>query len=72
MGMPTLIVVGVVNGRMPKKFKEVNSKAAEARERKATIKKDADERKKKEVEDEYWKDDDKHGKKKQDRKVIMA
>lgn len=54
---------------MPKKFKEVNSKSAEARERKASVKREADERKKKEEEDEYWRDDDKQVKRKQDRKV---
>ena len=56
---------------MPKKFKEVNSKAAEARERKASSKKEADEKKRKEEEDAYWKDDDKHLRRKQDRKVCQ-
>ena len=64
-------VWGVASLEMPKKFKEVNSKAVEARERKAAVKKEVDERKKKEQEDEYWRDDDKHVKRKQDRKVSL-
>ena len=54
---------------MPKKFKGENSKAVEARARKAAVQKDVQERKQKEQEDEYWKDDDKHTAKKQQRKV---
>lgn len=54
---------------MPKKFKGENSKAAAARERKQAAKQEADERRKRAEEDAYWKDDDKHAQRKQDRKV---
>jgi hypothetical protein len=54
---------------MPKKFKGENSKAAVARERKQTAKQEADERKRRAEEDAYWKDDDKHAQRKQDRRV---
>lgn len=54
---------------MPKKFKGENSKAAAARERKQAAKQEADERKRRAEEDAYWKDDDKHAQRKQDRKV---
>ena len=54
---------------MPKKFKGENSKAVEARARKAAVHKDAQDKKKEELEDEYWKDDDKNMAKKQQRKV---
>ena len=54
---------------MPKKFKGENSKAAAARERKQAAKQEADERRKRAEEDAYWKDDDKHVQRKQDRKV---
>ena len=54
---------------MPKKFKGENSKAAEARARKEAQKNELDQRKKQQLEDEYWKDDDKHVVKKLQRKV---
>lgn len=53
---------------MPKKFKGENSKAVEARARKATQKDEEELRKQKQLEDEYWKDDDKHALKKLQRK----
>ena len=54
---------------MPKRWKGDNPKAAEARERKES-KKQADlERKKREEEDAYWRDDDKHAQRKEQRKV---
>ncbi len=54
---------------MPKKFKGENSKAVEARARKAAAKAAVDEAKQRAAEDEYWRDDDKHVAKKQARKV---
>lgn len=54
---------------MPKKFKGENSKAVEARARKAAAKEAAAEKKKQEEEDEYWRDTDKHASRKQERKV---
>ena len=54
---------------MPKKFKGENSKAAEARARKEAVKVEEAVRKQKAVEDEYWRDDDKHVMRKQQRKV---
>lgn len=54
---------------MPKKFKGENSKATAARERKQAAKQEADERKRQAEEDAYWKDDDKHAQRKQDRRV---
>jgi hypothetical protein len=56
---------------MPKKFQGENSKAAEARARKAAQKEADDQRKKKQLEDEYWQDDDKHALKKLQRKVSL-
>jgi len=53
---------------MPKKFAGMNSKALEAKARRDAIKQDADARKQKAIEDEYWKDDDKNTAKKQKRK----
>ncbi|KAK3097729.1 hypothetical protein FSP39_012513 [Pinctada imbricata] len=53
---------------MPKKFKGENSKAAEARARKAAAKHDEQEKKQKALEDEYWRDDDKHVNRKMQRK----
>lgn len=53
---------------MPKKFKGENSKAVEARARKATQKDEEEVQKQKQLEDEYWKDDDKHALKKLQRK----
>ena len=54
---------------MPKKFRGENSKAVEARARKAAQKDAETERKQRELEDEYWKEDDKHVLKKLQRKV---
>ncbi|XP_025208088.1 coiled-coil domain-containing protein 124 [Melanaphis sacchari] len=53
---------------MPKKFVGMNSKALEAKARKDAIKQEADAKKKKAIEDEFWKDDDKNSIKKQKRK----
>ena len=53
---------------MPKKFQGMNSKAVEAKARKAAAAAAALEAKKKVQEDDYWKDDDKHAKKKMLRK----
>ncbi|XP_025425412.1 coiled-coil domain-containing protein 124 [Sipha flava] len=53
---------------MPKKFVGMNSKALEAKARKDAIKQEADLKKKKAIEDELWKDDDKNAAKKQKRK----
>ncbi len=57
---------------MPKKFKGENSKAAEARARKTAAKAAEEEAKQKALEDEYWRDDDKHVAKKQARKVSVV
>ena len=54
---------------MPKKFKGENSKAAEARAKKAQKQHEEADRKQKALEDEYWRDDDKHVMRKQQRKV---
>ena len=54
---------------MPKKFRGENSKSVEARARKAAQKDAEAERKQRELDDEYWKDDDKHVLKKLQRKV---
>lgn len=53
---------------MPKKFKGENSKAVQARARKETARLEEKEKKQKELEDEYWRDDDKHSVNKQNRK----
>lgn len=53
---------------MPKKFKGENSKAAVAKARKQEQRETDNARKEKEKEDEYWRDDDKHVAKKQQRK----
>ncbi|KAF0768325.1 coiled-coil domain-containing protein 124 [Aphis craccivora] len=53
---------------MPKKFVGMNSKALEAKARRDAIKQEADAKKKKAIEDEFWKDDDKNAIKKQKRK----
>ena len=57
---------------MPKKSKwGDNPKAVEARERKEAKKIEAQTKKQKALEDEYWRDDDdKYGKRKEERKVI--
>lgn len=59
---------------MPKKNTAwgVNTKSAEARERKASQKKEEQSAKKKAVEDEYWKDDDKLDTRKKERKVNIS
>ncbi|XP_032123746.1 coiled-coil domain-containing protein 124 [Sapajus apella] len=54
---------------MPKKFQGENTKSAAARARRAEAKAAADARKQKELEDAYWKDDDKHVMRKEQRKV---
>jgi len=54
---------------MPKKFVGMNSKASEAKARRDAIKQEADAKKKKAIEDEFWKDDDKNTVKKQKRKA---
>ena len=54
---------------MPKKFRGENSKAVEARARKAAQKEAETERKQQQLEDEYWKEDDKNVLKKLQRKV---
>lgn len=53
---------------MPKKFAGENSKAVVARARKDERKKDEDARKQKAIEDEFWRDDDKHINRKTQRK----
>jgi len=53
---------------MPKKFKGENSKAVDAKARKAADENVKQERKQKETEDAKWVDDDKHIKKKEQRK----
>ncbi|XP_007943539.1 coiled-coil domain-containing protein 124 [Orycteropus afer afer] len=53
---------------MPKKFQGENTKAAAARARKAEAKAAADARKQKELEDAYWRDEDKHVMRKEQRK----
>ncbi|CAK8690463.1 unnamed protein product [Clavelina lepadiformis] len=56
---------------MPKKFQGVNTKSAEARARKAAVAAGELERKQKEAEDEYWKDENKHAQRKQQRKQVQ-
>lgn len=53
---------------MPKKFVGENSKAAAARARKASAKETENAKKQKELEDSYWKEEDKLIQKKQQRK----
>lgn len=55
---------------MPKKFKE-NTKAAEAKARKNAVKEEQEHRKQQALEDELWKEDDKHVLKKIQRKVWL-
>lgn len=57
---------------MPKKFASENSKAVAAKARKAAAQEEQVLKKQKEVEDEYWKDDDKNLAKKQARKVWVC
>lgn len=56
---------------MPKKFKGENSKSAVARERKSSVREAEEREKKKKLEDEYWKDEDKHLLRKQGKKVAL-
>ncbi|XP_062815882.1 coiled-coil domain-containing protein 124 [Anolis carolinensis] len=53
---------------MPKKFQGENTKSAAARARKAEAKAAADAKKQKELDDAFWKDDDKHVLRKEQRK----
>lgn len=55
---------------MPKKFKGENTKATEAKARKAAAQHEAAAKRQQEAEDALWVDDDKHGAKKNQRKVI--
>lgn len=57
---------------MPKKFQGENTKSAAARARRAEAKAAADARKQKELEDAFWKDEDKHVMRKEQRKVWAA
>ncbi len=54
---------------MSKKF-GTNTKSAEARARKDAVKQANEREKEKNLEDEYWRDDDKNVQKKQQRKVL--
>ena len=56
---------------MPKKFKGENTKSAVAKARKQEQREEETAKKEKEKEDEYWRDDDKHIAKKQQRKVCI-
>lgn len=56
---------------MPKKFVGENSKAVAAKARKAEVKNAQDALKKKQLEDEEWRDDNKQLMKKQQRMVIV-
>lgn len=56
---------------MPKKFQGENSKAVTAKARKAEAKAVEDARKKKELEDALWQENDKHVLKKEQRKVTF-
>ncbi|NXI35323.1 CC124 protein, partial [Galbula dea] len=53
---------------MPKRFQGENTKSAAARARKAEAKAAADARRQQELEDAYWKDEDKHVMRKEQRK----
>lgn len=53
---------------MPKKFQGENTKSSAARARKAEAKAVADAKRQQELEDAYWKDDDKHVMRKEQRK----
>lgn len=53
---------------MSKRF-GINTKSAEARARKDAVKDAKEKEKQQRLEDEYWKDDDKHVQRKQQRKV---
>lgn len=54
---------------MPKKFATENTKSVAARERKKQAKDEQTSKKQKDLEDAYWKDDDKQAQKKQQKKV---
>ncbi|XP_043828299.1 coiled-coil domain-containing protein 124 isoform X2 [Dromiciops gliroides] len=54
---------------MPKKFQGENTKSAAARARKAEAKAAADAKRQQELEDAYWRDDDKHVMRKEQRKL---
>ena len=56
---------------MPKKFRGENSKAVEARVRKAAAKEAETERQQRQVEEEYWKEDDKNVLKRLQRKASV-
>jgi hypothetical protein len=56
---------------MPKKL-STNSKAAEARDRKATVKKVTQEKAEKAAEDALWEDNDKNLAKKKKQKVLLS
>ena len=56
---------------MPKKFKGENTKAQDARARKAAVREAVEERRKQEEEGAAWRDDDKHVARKQERKVCL-
>lgn len=53
---------------MPKKF-DTNTKSAEARARQEAVKQAKESEKQQRLADEYWRDDDKHVLRKQNRKV---
>lgn len=57
---------------MPKKFQGENTKSAAARARKAEAKAAADAKRQQELEDAYWKDEDKHVMRKEQRKTFQA
>ena len=56
---------------MPKKFKGENTKAQDARARKAAAREVAEEKRRREEEDAAWIDDGKHASRKQERKVCI-
>ena len=53
---------------MSKRF-GINTKSAEARARKDAVKQAKEDERQQRLEDEYWRDDDKHVQRKQQRKV---
>ena len=56
---------------MSKKF-GINTKSAEARARKDAVKQANERERQQKLEDEYWRDDDKHVQKKQQRRVRFS
>ena len=56
---------------MPKKFKGENTKATEARARKAAVQNEAAEKRRQEAEDALWVDENKHLERKTQRKVCF-